>query len=415
MAFLSSIGSILGGIGSIESANAQSKALNQAAQAAQGAYNNQAQIDNQIEQFAQQLGMDAGTLTRVLPQLGQLFSGELSGAGSLAPGAAKSFLGNAMDPNALAHLTGINAGGLTNDATQFLSNPGATQVGQLGPALLQQLGQPTALQGVTPGALSFFGNEMQTGLDPRVATAAQSQLQQGATRSFNDIRSQLAPGQNPGAIQRDITNNLLQQQTNLAGNLAGQSQQFENQGAQGVTGTAGALDAQTFSRIAQMLQTGQVTDQQAIQMLTQGAQLGTNYNQTVLGNQNEGAQFGQNLLSQILGYGMGGEGLRSQAGGLLDPIGSQYGQQGQFATGLAAGAPSTNPFSALGGFLASNPNLFGSRGTGSQTQTPGIGPLPATQAQLQPLPTPQMNYTPGANLYSSLATQRPPSLMGPMP
>lgn len=364
MGFLPVAGGILSGIGGIVQSNQNSHNQQQMQQMIQQIMQNGGQVDQQMLNAITGLQNQAGQYGSVLPGLTSAMQSEAGGAGAQAPGAASSYINNAMNPNALAAATGINAGGLTSAATSYLSNPNGTNLSQ-----------------ASPGAMSFYQNEAQNGLNPQVATNAQNQLQQQFGQSQAAIRQQAAPGQNLNAESQAAQNSLLSNSTNLGAQLAGQDQQFRNIGEAGALSTATGLDAQKQ------------------QMLTGAAQLGTNYNQTVLGDQAAGAGFGQQILAALQNFAGQGNQLNEFGISSLGSLGQQYNQQGEYYSGLASSMPQpTNPFSAFGNALAGIPSGGGSSGGfngGSITGTPydlplqGLGPTPGPSL----LPTsPQVPY-----------------------
>lgn len=327
MSFLSILGPLLGGVGSLIGSNEQNQQYQQLEQMVNQIMGQAQGVQGQTENAIGGLQSEAGQYTGALPGLAQIMQQLSGGAASQAPGAASSYINNAMSPSALAGTTGINAGGLTSQATNYLSQPGSTNLSQ-----------------VSPGVLSQYANMMTNGLNPQVQNNAQSQLQQQFQTSQANINSSATPGQNTGALDLAAQNNLLANSTNLAGTLAGENQQVRTQGAQGLTSAASGLDAQTMA------------------MLTGGAQLGSQYNQTVLGNQAAGAGFGQNLIDQIMNFVGQGNQMNEFSTGALGALGSQITQEGEYFGGLGAqagaSAAQNNPFSVLGNML-SGMNLGG--------------------------------------------------------
>jgi hypothetical protein len=324
---MSLLAPVLGGIGSIFGSieqNNQSKAMqafvNQLYQQQQG-------IDNKVQQGVGTLNNEANLYNAPLSQLSQAMGGEAGVANQMAPNALSQYAQDALSPAALAHLTGVNAGGLTGNALAYLSHPGQTN-----------------LAATTPGTSSFYANELANGLNPQTQQNAQNQLQQQYQQSQNAIRANATPGQNLSSMQQAAQNNLLTNSANLSGQLAGENQQVQAQGAQGLQNNALGLDSQTM------------------QMLLGAAQLGTNYNQTVLGNQAAGSSALQQALSQLQGFTGQGAQLGEFGTSTLASLGSQLGQEGEAYTGLASNAASSaaqnNPFSSLGSILAQYPNLF---------------------------------------------------------
>lgn len=360
MSFLSVLAPILGGVGSLIGSNEQNQQYKQLEQMINQIMSQAQGVQGQTENAISGLEGEAGAYTSQLPGLAQIMSRLNSGAAAQAPGAASSYLNNAMSPQALAALTGINAGGLTSNATNYLSKPGSTNLSQ-----------------VSPGVLSTYANMMVNGLNPQVQNNAQSQLQQQFQTSQANIDASALPGQNTAALNQEAQNNLLTQSTNLAGNLAGQNQAVRSQGASGLTSAASGLDAQTM------------------QYLMQAAGLGTQYNQTVLGNQAAGAGFGQNLIDQLMNFTNTGNQLNEFGIGALGSLGSQITQEGEMFADLGsnagANAAQTNPFSILGNML-SGMNFGGGGGSSFS------GPLPVFFGGNTGINLPTGNATTGADL-----------------
>lgn len=348
MAWLPIASSILSGVGGIIGSNQQNHSNQQMQQLIQQIMGNATNVNNQTLGGINSLQKQAGQYGAVMPGLSGSMVNESTGAGAQAPGAASQYMNNAMSPEALAAATGINAGGLTQGATNYFSNPNGTN-----------------LAGVTPSALSFYGNEAKTGLNPQVSSNAQDQLQQQFHQSMAGIRSQAAPGQNINATQQAAQNSLLTNSTNLGGNLAGLDQQYRNIGEQGVLSTAQGLDTQKAG------------------MLGEAAQLGTNYNQTVLGDQAAGAGFGQQLLAALQNFAGQGNQMNEFGISALGSLGGQLNQQGEFFAGLGAGMPPpTNPFSAIGTALSGMGSTGGSKPGGLGL---GSGGISGTSFDLPPI------------------------------
>lgn len=323
MAFLPIAGGVASAIGGVISSNQQNQASKQMQQLIQQIMANGGQVTNEMLQQITGLEQQAGQYGSVMPGLTGSMQKEAGpgGAGSQAPGAASSYIKNAMDPNALSAATGIDAGGLTGAATSYLSKPGETNLAQQ-----------------TPGALSFYNQEAKTGLNSQVKQNAQDQLQQQFRQSMNAIKGSAAPGQNINAMEQAGQNSLLTQSTNLGANLAEQDQQYRNIGQAGALSTATGLDAQKAG------------------MLTEGSQLGQQYNQTVLGDQAAGAGFSQQILAALQNFAGQGNQLNEFGISSLGSLGQQYNQEGEFFAGLGSQMPQTNPFSAVGSALSSIPS-----------------------------------------------------------
>lgn len=415
--------------GSINQRNAQKAASS----AAQDAENRSAGISNELLQMIQGISNNnAQFYQNELPGLSALFGNELKGAGSQVPGAASTYLNEAMSPAALAAASGVDAGGLTRAATDYLSHPGDTNLAQAAPGALSTLANPnTNLAGVSPALQQFFQKEMTHGIDPTFAQNAQNQVGQNYTQSVNDLKATARPGQNLFAQERDLNDNMLKNSANLGGQLAGESQQFANQGAEGVASTAGNLDQQNFGRIAQLLQSAGLIDSQTASMLTGGAELGNNYNQTVLGNAASGAGFGQNLLQQIMGFIGQGNQTQESAMNALGGLAGMFNGNAANAASIAGNAPQSNPFASLFQMFAnmqqgtnypSPQQIAGSIGNIPQTTPPNPGVPGVTTGA----PGVYVNGTPGktAGLTKSydgpgtaggVTTGPPRTLDGPAP
>lgn len=273
-----------------------------------------------------------------------------SGAGAETPGLMQQLMQLATNPQALAALTGINAQGLVQGATNYMSNPGGTNLSKLFPQAMAGLGAGSqAMNLAGPQAMNFFRGEMQNGLNPMVANNAQSQLNQQFQSATDTAMANAGPGQNTQAITQDLTNSFLQNSTNLAGNLANTSQQYMNQGAAGLTGTAQAQDFENFQRIGQQTSLAGGLDAQKMQMLMEAAGLGTNYNQQVLGNFGQGVGVGQSALNFGQGLGEIGNQLSEfntgTLGGLQSTLGNEAFNYTDLATQLQASQP--NPWTMI--------------------------------------------------------------------
>lgn len=228
------------------------------------------------------------------------------GIASSAATALPGLYGTILDANGnFVNQTGINANQLGQNFTNYASNTGGTNLAQQNPLLS-----------------GFFQNEMQNGLNPQVAQNAQSQVSQQAAQQMADARAHAAPGQNLNAVNRDIQNNALAQSANLAGSLAGQSQNFMNTGAQGLGNTASGLDQQILNMLQQGAQYGQVVNTQALQNLLAAAGLGNTGLGSVGQFINQGNVGVGNYTSALTG-------MSEQAGNQAQQFGQQAAQQQQ--------------------------------------------------------------------------------------
>jgi hypothetical protein len=295
---MSFLGDIIGGVGNAAGAIEQGAA-------AQTAANSQAQVNNQ----------DIQGLQTLLNQYNQSYSPALSptssditslagGAGSQANSLAQMFQQAGIDPAMISQITGLNADQLTQALTQYASNPGGTQLGQIAPGDINTLNNTggTNLAAASPGLSSFYGAEQQNGINPQFASNAQDQLQQGYNQAVSNVQANAQPGQNTNSAIQAMFNSLLQNKTNLAGNLAGQSQTFANTGAAGVASTAQNLDTQGSSQIMDALQSALGLNTATLGNLQAGSTAGQTVNQQQLGNIGTSSTSSQNVLTQIMNF-----------------------------------------------------------------------------------------------------------------
>lgn len=481
----------LGLVGSIVGNNSANHAQQQAQQAAQQATDGQnALTQQQMALYQAMLGdyqknyqpLEPGLAAQMGGQLGSLDMGQL----------LQQFLGANM-PGQTDAATGIPVQQTLQDVVSYLNNPGGTlsglngvggetlagmqrgaaggsNLGQITPQMIQQmlgsaagaqgvggqvmqgLSQPTNLQALTPGvqqgllsggvtggspgapgtgaqALSFYGGEMQNGLDPAVVNSAMGQQQVGFDRQLADVRNMLGGRSNIGAIMSDIGMQDEQSRAQLLSSLAAQNQGVRQQGAAGLFGTGQAMDSQSAQRMIQALaaggqldaqtaqnllsqygvaqgnnqmaqgaaqgalgaaggldqqqlqyllgaqQTAGGIDAQTMQMLTQAYQLAQQGQNQVLGNFGNAYGAGNTALGNVQNYvGQGRNflpGVASGIGGIADTYGQRAGQAAGNAAASASQAAATNPFSSLGSILANAPQ-FGSSGFGG-APTSGYG------------------------------------------
>lgn len=289
-------------------------------------------------------GGTAAGLQGLLGPLAGIFGNILSGPGAQTPGMMSQFMNLASNPQALAAFTGINAPGLMQGATNYLSKPGQTNLAQMFPGATAQLAPGQSALGLGGSqAMDFYRNEMQQGINPQFAQNAQNQLTQQFGTSVSDIMSRAAPGQNTGAMLESAQNQLLSSSANLGGQLAGMGQQYANQGAQGLVGTGQAMDANTLQRVMGQYQMAGGLDQQTMQMLTQAAQMGTGYNQTMLGNVGQGVGMGMQGLSGAENLGQLGVGMNQFGMNMMQNMGNTLGSEGMDFTQLAAQIQASQP------------------------------------------------------------------------
>ena len=338
MGFLGSILGAVTGIAGAISGNNQQKAANAQAAAASAA---QQQVQQQLLNNIQNQTKEYNQFYQ--PQLGNLaqgLGGEAKVANQESAQLSQLLMQAGLDPSVISQITGIDAKQLTQNAINYESNPGATQTGQVGGNVVNQLGNTggTNLAQQTPGVLQAYQQEAKNGINPQFAQNAQNQIQQALTQQEAQTRASARPGENIQGTIQNLQNQALSQQANLAGNLAGQSQNFQNIGLQGLQGAAQGLDTQKSSQLLQQLQAAGVIDAQTMSMLQNAASGGTNFNQQQLGNlqtSNNTANSIYNALSGFIGQGQGNvkAGYAPLAG-----VADSYGQQATQAAQNAANA-----------------------------------------------------------------------------
>lgn len=281
---LTSAGGLAGSIGQMLSQNKLSSAIGGASQAQQQA--NQQAIDNALGLT----GIFQNNYAPAAAPTGAAYTQLAAGAGSQTNALAQQLINMGMNPSVVASITGINANQLGQQATSYLSNPAASPLGQ-----------------AYGGLQGYYQNEQQNGINPQFATNAQNQLQQNFQQSLNDLQSHAAPGQNLAGMQQQAQNSLLSNSANLAGNLAGQSQQYSQQGAQGLENLASLFGQQSATN------------------MQNAATLGSNINQTQLVNAAGAQGTAANSLSSLLPFLTQGYGAQEGATNTLTGIGTQYG------------------------------------------------------------------------------------------
>ena len=348
------IGGLVGGVGSavggIEEGNAAQTAANAQQQLnQQDIAGLQALLNSYNQEYAPQIPTAAADI-----------GAEGAGAGSQANQLASLFQQAGVDPAIISQITGVNADQLAQTATKYLSTPGATQTGQIGSNVVQQLMSPsTALSAATPGLSSFYGNEMTQGINPQFAENAANQLQQSYNQAKSDLEAHRQPGQNVGAQEKNMFDQLLSSQTNLGSQLAGESQQFANQGAAGVAGTAANLDTQTQQRLISALQSAGVIDQQTASNLLSAANLGSSTQQTQLSNIGNAASSSQNVIDQLMNFINSGRSTVLPGLAQLGQLGQQYGTTAA-NLGAAAGQSFSNAATGIGNAMAGSSPDFSS-------------------------------------------------------
>jgi hypothetical protein len=266
-------------------------------------------------------------------------AGEAQGYGNavngIAPQIGANYSSLMSSRGDMSGQTGVNENKLGQNLTDYASNPNAS-----------------ALSGIHPDIMKFFMNQMQQGINPQVAQNAQSQVSQGAAQQMMDARAHMAPGQNMNALQQSIGNKQLESSANLAGNIAGQSQTFMNQGAEGAQKQASGLDSQHLDFLKQALSGGRDVNNDAITNFLNSIQQG---------------QSGLNNATSFTGQGQSGLGdaMRSEAG-----IASQAGDSAA-KFGEQAAAARRNSGSMFGSLLG----LGASAMTGGAAGAGGLGAI----------------------------------------
>lgn len=281
---------------------------NSAADAEQTALNNQQQINSQLTNYANQASQLNSQYYQ--PLLGGLSQAYGNTAGAISPGLASGLQTALSSQGNLSGSTGVNQNNILQQLTGYATNGN------------------TNLQGVTPQLQNFFTQQMQQGLNPQVANNAQSQLSQQSAQSLNDAKTHATPGTNINALTRQNQDALLQNSTNLAGNLAQQSQGIMTQGAQNLGTNAANLDAQRLNSLGTANQAAQGGNTQALNNLLASLNQGQNSLNATNGFMNQGQGNLQSILSAL--SGMGGQ-YANQASGFGQQA-SQYNPYGGLAS-----------------------------------------------------------------------------------
>lgn len=258
--------------------------------------------------------------------------------------------------NYLMSIIGGNQGAYDSEIAPAMSS--------LFQALQSGISNPTSLTGlsdIAPGLESFFSGKMNTnapvqGLDKGFVQNQYSQVNQSATQGLNDILSRTGPGGNPSAAIRDNQNSLLGNTTNLAGTLAGENQQFEQQqtelqdqqqfqGAQGLLTTGQGLDTETMNT--------QNLRQQLMQLVQQFVNTGVGQQESGMGalgglgsQAQQGSQFDYGLSQQDASIA---NQQQNDFFNSLISLGTSFLPGGQFASLFSGGGtPSWGPNSPFG-------------------------------------------------------------------
>jgi len=279
------------------------------------------QLNTQMQGYANGLAQNNSRYYQ--PLLSGLSSSYGAQANAVSPGLTKG-LGAAVNSGGnLQGQTGVNPNAGLQQLTQYASQP-----------------QNTALQGVTPGLQQFYQNEQTQGLNPQYAQNAQNQLSQANQQGLKTEMAHAAPGTNMNALMQNNQAQFLQDSTNLQGNLAGQSQNFANSGAQGVANTAGAADTQKLGLLQAGNTAGQQGNTQALQNLLSSLGVGTQ----AQSNTNSFMQQGGTDLQQAMNALSG---LSSQNASMANSFGQQAQQQ------------QSGKNAALGSGISAGMSLFG--------------------------------------------------------
>lgn len=291
---------------------------NPAANAEQSALQNQTNLNNQLGGYVGQLANTNSSFYQT--PLASTAQGYSAASGAISPsigGLYSQVLGSGGN---MSGATGVNQNQTAQNLTNYAGNTGGTQ-----------------LAGANSSLQSFFQNLMQNGLSGQYQNNAMSQLSQGKAQNDSQIMASATPGQNTQAALRDNQNSFLSNRANLAGSLAGQSQNMSLQGAQGVGATASSLDAQNLNMLNTANTAGQGANSTALQNIIaalQQGQTGLNNSTSFVGQGQSGLTSGMNALS----------GMASQAG-------AQAAQFGQTAAQTAQNNSLTGQLSGLGGLF----------------------------------------------------------------
>lgn len=166
-------------------------------------------------------GFDWSSLMSILPLLGSLFGNNNSSS------ILQSLQNLQGSQSQLGSYLLNMIGGLNND----FSSTFQPVMGGIGSSLLGNIG---ASSNNLPLSNSVFAQEASTGLSPQVQQNAMNQLLQGFQSSISDIKANATPGANTGAAMQAAQDQYLTSAANQSAQLAGESQQYKNVGAQGL-------------------------------------------------------------------------------------------------------------------------------------------------------------------------------------
>lgn len=207
----------------------------------------------------------------------------------------------------------------------------------LTPGAISQLDPSQSVAGAVGGAaaLPFFLNEAQHGFSPQTIGASLNPMDAQVQQQINSMRNSLGSGvPNIAGLTEDMNLQGLQSKAGLLSGIAGQNQQFQNQGMESALSAAFGLDQNTAARIAQQLQAGGNLDQQTYQRLAGGLQTAGGIDQQTQQMLNQA----YNIANQQSGQGMNylGSGLNTQQG-LFGDILNYIGQGRNMLPGAASG------------------------------------------------------------------------------
>lgn len=274
---------------------------NSASGAEQTALNNQSQLNNQVLGQANQLASTNSQYYQPLLQGLSTDYGAISGNGTLGQNISSGLNSATAAGGNQAYATGVNSNMGLQQLTKYASQPQNTNLNQVNQGQQSFYGGLASGGGavgqVTPGLQQYYQNEQNTGINQQYAQNAQNQLGQANQQGLQQIMQNAAPGTNQNALLQNLQSGFLQNSANLQGNLAGQSQTFANQGAQGVAGTAANLLNSQTQGIQGQANTASNLDTQKLGLLQAGNTAGQQGNTQSLQNLLATLTQGQNSLN----------------------------------------------------------------------------------------------------------------------
>lgn len=284
---------------------------NPAANAEQSALTNQTNLDNQISGYATNLANTNSSFYQT--PLASTTQGYSSAANAISPDIGSLYSQILGSSGNMSGTTGVNQNQTAQNLTNYAGNTGGTQ-----------------LSGANSSLQSFFSNLMNNGLNSQYQNNAMSQLSQGKAQNDSQVMASATPGQNTQAALRDNQNSFLANRANLAGSLAGQSQNMALQGAQGVGTTASNLDTQNLNMLNTANTAGQSANSTALQNIIaalQQGQTGLNNSTSFIGQGSSNLTSSMNALS----------GMANQAGSQASSFGQAAQQQQSSNSALLGG------------------------------------------------------------------------------